>query len=368
MASDEESRRLAGTVDNPGAPTHSGVRASKSVSTANDERGNVQIDMRLKIVKSELRVGWGLRPVVWAMALAIATWAGGMAQAQAAQAPEAPESSNPEAPPPSDIQVTVPVPLPPGKKLVLKDGTFQIVREYSVDGDRVRYWSIERSDWEEIPSNLVDWDTTKKAEADQRQKDAELAEKNRQRKLAEETAGVDQVDASLEVHPGLLLPDGVGMFVLANRQFVALKQDQAASKIDVGREIERTLSGVPVISSRHRIELPGKHSAIRFGTGDLEFFMRTADQREPRITLVRAQLKGDNRLLETESSSVVEDATDKGDDISTLLWDIAPGVFRYTIDKNLPAGEYAFVEQTGDGADLFVWDFTVDAAGAAAKP
>jgi hypothetical protein len=321
-----------------------------------ESRGGAQIDMRIRPARFTLRVGWGARAIVWAIALLICV--AGAAQDQA------PESSNPPAPPPSDIQVTVPVPLPPGKKLVLKDGTFQLVREYSVDGDRVRYWSIERSDWEEIPSDLVDWDATKKAEADQQQKDQELAEKNRERKLAEETKGVDQVDASMEVHPGLLLPDGVGMFALANRQFTALKQDHADSKIDVGREVEKTLSGVSIIASKHRIELPGKRSEIRFGTGDLEFFMRTADQREPRMTLVRAHLRGDDRLIETESASVVEDATDKGDDVSTLLWDLAPGVYRFTIDQNLPAGEYAFVEQTADGVDMYVWDFGVDSNGA----
>ena len=34
-------------------------------------------------------------------------------------------------------------------KLYLKDGSFQVVREYQVQTDRVRYYSIERSDWEE---------------------------------------------------------------------------------------------------------------------------------------------------------------------------------------------------------------------------
>ena len=33
----------------------------------------------------------------------------------------------------------IPVALPKGKKLVLTDGTFQLAREYSVEGDRVRY-------------------------------------------------------------------------------------------------------------------------------------------------------------------------------------------------------------------------------------
>src|ERR1019366_1975744 len=45
-------------------------------------------------------------------------------------------------------------------KLYLKDGTFQIVREYKVEGDRVNYYSIERSDWEEIPLDLVDMKRT----------------------------------------------------------------------------------------------------------------------------------------------------------------------------------------------------------------
>src|SRR3954469_21408480 len=47
-------------------------------------------------------------------------------------------------------------------KLYLKDGTFHVVREYKLDGDRVRYYSIERSDWEEIPKELVDLSRTEK--------------------------------------------------------------------------------------------------------------------------------------------------------------------------------------------------------------
>src|SRR5204862_4111716 len=41
-------------------------------------------------------------------------------------------------------------------RLYLKDGTYQLVREYKVEGGRVRYYTVERGDWEEVPLELVD--------------------------------------------------------------------------------------------------------------------------------------------------------------------------------------------------------------------
>src|SRR5687767_4648731 len=68
-------------------------------------------------------------------------------------------------------------------KLYLKDGGYQLVREYKVADDRIRYYSIERSDWEEIPLDLVDLKRTER-EAGERQSELEKDAKV----LAEEEA------------------------------------------------------------------------------------------------------------------------------------------------------------------------------------
>src|ERR1700687_1124980 len=63
-------------------------------------------------------------------------------------------------------QVSVTASTPRGIHLTLKDGTVHVVREYRRDGERVRYFSIDRHEWEELPAALVDWDATAKQNAE----------------------------------------------------------------------------------------------------------------------------------------------------------------------------------------------------------
>jgi len=261
----------------------------------------------------------------------------------------------------------IPVALPKGKKLILMDGTYQLAREYAVEGDRVRYWSVERSQWEEIPTNLVDWDATHKAEAEQAGRDAELKAKIHASQVAQLTKDID-VDRSLEIKPGLFLPDAIGFYALDRDKLIReMKQSTAVIKTSTGREVERIMSGVPMIPSKRTMEIPGERAAMRLATAEPEFFMRPADEREPQFRLLRAQVKGGHRVIDSISIHFTGQETHNATDIEIQTWTPATGVFRYTVDERLEPGEYAFVEMTGEGISGYVWDFGIDLPGAKTK-
>jgi hypothetical protein len=257
----------------------------------------------------------------------------------------------------------LPAPLPKGKKLFLADGTFQIVREYQREGDRVRYYSVERSAWEEIPAAMVDWAATQKAEADDNARDQALSQKIKASELAARTADINS-DRSYEARPGIILPDEAGLYALDGTLVVTMAQNLAVSRLDKARTAERIITGLPIIPAKMHIAIPGKAAKIRLHGGDPEFYFRTADGREPAISLLRAEVKGDKRELETETKDLVGQVNYKGNEMPLLAWDAAQGLYRLTVEKEIEPGEYALIERTKEGVELYVWDFGVDAGGA----
>ena len=273
--------------------------------------------------------------------------------------------------------------MPRGKKLVLKDGSFQMVRDYQRNGERVRYMSAERGDWEEIPAALVDWDATAKAAAAEKIEEDALAKKIHAQEQAQKIETVMDVDASLQVSPGVFLPPGEGMFLIDGKSVKPLEQVGSEIKTDKKQYLKRVLSPIPIVPSKQNVQIPGARASIRAMNGQTEFYLREAPpdldrttpivkssrpgESGPEVELVRATVKGNKRQLESIKSLFGEQVEENRNTISIQRWEIAPTVFRFTLSEPLPPGEYALAEILPDGMNLFVWDFGVDPA-TGAKP
>ena len=93
------------------------------------------------------------------------------------------------------------------------------------------------------------------------------------------------VDTSFEVRPNLFLPDGAGFYAVDGKSVALVKQEEATLRLEKGRAFERIVTGMPMISARQDMEIVGKQAKLRLHTGDLEFYFRTADERDPRSKL-----------------------------------------------------------------------------------
>jgi hypothetical protein len=247
-----------------------------------------------------------------------------------------------------------------GKKLVLKDGTFQIVREYQVIGDRVRYYSIERSEWEEIPSILVDWPATRKA-AEQPNGRAEKAIALAHRVDLEAHPGNLDVDAGTGLPPGVLLPSGDGMFAFNGTRVLPIKTHLAKSKLDKGRFIAKILVPVPVVSTKYTVTLAGKNAPERIAYPEPLFYYRINDRNRPaQFRLIRAKVKGDHREIEYLNSFFGAKQTE-ANEIPLDVEHINPDTYRIMAKQDLAPGEYALaIIDPGQGIDLYMWDFGID--------
>ena len=294
--------------------------------------------------------------------VAFATAQQAPAPAQSAPAPEKPAAAAPAEP-----AEVIPVPLPQGTRLYLKDGNYLLVREYKVKNDRVNYWSVERGAWEEIPNDLVDWDATHRGEAEDRERKKQIDQKLEEIKEHERAVSLT-VDTAIEVAPGVFLPDAPGFYLVTNGTVTSLNQDLANSHMSMKQLFVQVITPVPVVPTKHDVTLKGEHAKLRLRDFQPEFYFRTADQRQPAIILVRCHVHGGERHITAFLTNIVHETRSKETRIPISDWVVAQGTYRYTLGQKLEPGEYAFVESVPEqGIDLYVWDFGIDTPASAPK-
>lgn len=163
-------------------------------------------------------------------------------------------------------------------RLILKDGTYQLVRQYTIAGDRVRYLSLERGDWEEMPVDLVDWEATRKWERDHAAPSEE--EPSPAMKAA---ADIDKEEADEralekarmpEVAKGLELPDEDGVFALDTYQGVPELVELTPVDLDVNAKNKHGLNTLnPLATSKANLELDGAHAKVHLHVNDPAIYL-----------------------------------------------------------------------------------------------
>jgi hypothetical protein len=255
------------------------------------------------------------------------------------------------------------------KRLILKDGSYQMMSKYEIQGDRVHYFSVERLEWEDLPESLVDWDATKKYEADLSKGKArahvETPEEREEREKEEAN--------SPEVLPGLRVPGTGGVFLLDDFK----GQPELAEILQNGSELNQKANKKsvfraalnPIGSSKHSFELKGQHARIQAHVASPTIYM-DIDQAalndiplNDRFRIVRAEVKNDVRVIGNLKVTFSGKTSQEGNFLPTRVEKIGTGEwFKVTPVQPLPPGEYAVVEMlSSEEINLYVWDFGVNA-------
>jgi hypothetical protein len=270
------------------------------------------------------------------------------------------------------------------RRLILKDGTYQSVTKYEIHGDRVRYYSAERGEWEEVPKSLIDWDATDKFE--QGRKDGNLApEAVELDKELEAERKVEQA-RSPQVAPGLRLPDEGGIFLLDTFE----NQPQLAELQQSGGDVDKTsktniLRAVinPLAGAKQNIDLPGPHAKIQSHTTVPSLYINIdPDQNAPatatttpatgatlnaapssndRFKIIRVEVKNGKRVA--GAVKVAVNGKMKTDErfVAATSTTMTGGWVKIAPTEPLATGEYAVAEMLGtEGMNLYVWDFGVN--------
>lgn len=288
------------------------------------------------------------------------------------------------------------------RRLILKDGSYQLVTHYEVKGDRVRYKSAERDEWEELPTSLVDWPATEKYE------------KERVTSAIPEAAAIDkeknaETEASdlPQVAPGLRLPEASGVFLLDNFQGQPQLVEMQQTEGDINRNVRANIlrgALTPMAGVKQTLELEGEHALLHAHVAVPSLYINveeddpsnqippagetaSAQPSQPsldsprsqpqspqqpqqpeqavvpfnRFRIVHMKVKSGKRILGDVKRAPTGKISQDENFVKTTVDKISGGWLKITPTEDLVPGEYALIETKGnEGMNLYVWDFGVN--------
>ena len=278
-------------------------------------------------------------------------------------------------------------------RLIMKDGSYQIVMSYRVVGKMVRYVSAERGGQEEeVPVELVDFEATKRWE----QKHTAAAEGQAPASTIDPELLKEEADRAAltpEVAKDLHLPDMDNVLALDTfrdqPQLVPLPQSDGELNHNTAHNVVKAVVN-PLSSSHQLVQLKGDRSAVQLHVDKPVIYIRIGEvaaapsgsepltvdthgasqamtEKHPgdplasRYVIVQADVRTASRIVASFKISALGSVKQQEDVIETTT-EILPGGhwMKLTPKQSLGFGEYALMEILSDKeVNLGVWDFGV---------
>jgi len=235
-------------------------------------------------------------------------------------------------------------------KLYTTDGDYQLVREYQVNGDRVRYFSADRNEWEEIPTSLVD---LKKTEKEAAAREADLDRRAREFDAEEQAERAEKAELAK-------IPQDSGIYRIENGVLRTIPVADITVHNSKGRSVLKVLTPVPIIAGKATVELDGEHSANVVRENRPEFFFRLDKQES--FGLVEVTSGKGARVVEQVEIMPVSNENLETRKLVPIFTKQLPGDNFYKVwpREPLKPGEYAWINYIDGKVDLRAWDFRIE--------
>ncbi len=242
-------------------------------------------------------------------------------------------------------------------RLYMKDGEFHLVREYELQKDRVKYYSVERGDWEEIPLELVDLKRTR----------AEVA-RNEEETKKQDTADKEERAAERQQEREIAsIPAEPGVYWINDKKLEPVKVGEVKYTVDKKRSILKMMSPIPLLSGKAVLEIDGEASEFVIREERPEFYFRLA--KEERLAIIKllpgmGKNKTKTRIVEKiQILPVVNEIAEELVEVESFRRQVgAELLYKIWPIKPMEPGEYALIEYSPaiEGKySLQVWDFSV---------
>jgi hypothetical protein len=259
------------------------------------------------------------------------------------------------------------------KRLILKDGSYEPISQYVIQGDRVRYFSTERNGWEELPYSLIDWAATEKYAGQAKQAASERM--NEALEAASKERREEEARTPM-VAPGMRLPSPNGVFLLDVYQSKPVLNSMAQNGADLNKNTgSNILRGIinPVAGPKQTVELKALHARIQSHISTPAIFF-SIDANDPSVgynsatakdhlRIVRCDVKKGNRVVVAYDIAIYGKVKQRAQYMEAGIEPVSDYWVKVTPSSPLEPGEYALVELDDKGSmNQFVWDFGVNPA------